>query len=140
MPRPHHGTAEFVPFVCMPSPISRQTERADRSPLQLRFPTTHDVSAPASNVSRPAQRLRPYGLKTCQVASATLYTEGSDGFVASAAASIATGWSDPVPGWDLHPLLTSAFHGAHEMASSDESYPILLAQQFSVAATLQVCS
>jgi hypothetical protein len=24
--------------------------------------------------------------------------------------SIATGWSDPVPGWDLHPLLT-LFHG-----------------------------
>jgi hypothetical protein len=56
----------------------------------------------------------PYGLQTRQVASATLYTEGSDGFVAFTVASIATGWSDPVPGWDLHPLLTSAFHGAHE--------------------------
>ena len=30
----------------------------------------------------------------------------------SSAASIATGWSDPVPGWDLHPLWSSAFHGA----------------------------
>jgi len=29
---------------------------------------------------------------------ATLYTEGSDDFVTSAAASIATGWSEPVPG------------------------------------------
>ena len=75
------------------------------------------MSAPASNVSRPAQRLVPYGLQTRQVAFATLYTEGSDGFVAYTAASIAIGWSDPVPGWDLHLLLSSAFHGAHEMGS-----------------------
>jgi hypothetical protein len=40
---------------------------------------------------------------------ATLYT---DSFVASAAASIATGWSEPVPGRELHPLKSSAFHGA----------------------------
>jgi hypothetical protein len=43
---------------------------------------------------------------------ATLYTEGSDSFVASAAASIATGWSEPVPGREFHPLKSSAFHGA----------------------------
>ena len=29
--------------------------------------------------------------------------EGSDGFVTTTAAPIATGWSDPVAGWDLHP-------------------------------------
>lgn len=63
------------------------------------------------------------GLQTRQVASATLYTEGSGGFVASTAASIAAGWSDPVPGWDLHPLLTSAFHGAHETGSSVQLSP-----------------
>jgi len=28
----------------------------------------------------------------------TLYTEGFDGFVTSTAASIATGWSDQLPG------------------------------------------
>ena len=44
--------------------------------------------------------------------TATLYTEGSDDFVASAAASIATGRSEPVPGWDSHPLKMNAFHGA----------------------------
>ena len=33
-----------------------------------------------------------------------LYAESSDSFVASAAASIATGWSEPVPGRELHPL------------------------------------
>ena len=53
-----------------------------------------------------------YGLHARRVAQATLYTGGSDGFVSSAAAPIATGWSEPVPGWEFHPLLTSAFHGA----------------------------
>ena len=43
---------------------------------------------------------------------ATLYIESSDSFVASAAASIATGRSEPVPGRELHPLKSSAFHGA----------------------------
>src|ERR1019366_3278660 len=33
----------------------------------------------------------------------------SDSFVASAAVSIATGWSEPVPGRDFHPLKSSAF-------------------------------
>src|SRR5215475_680742 len=58
-----------------------------------------------------------YGLHARQVAKATLYTEGSDGFVASAAASIATGCSvsEPNPGWDFHPRWTSAFHGARIM-------------------------
>ena len=39
----------------------------------------------------------------------TLYTRGFDGFVASTAAPIATGRSDPVAGRELHPLRTSAF-------------------------------
>jgi len=43
---------------------------------------------------------------------ATLYIESSDSFVASAAVSIVTGWSEPVPGRELHPLKSSAFHGA----------------------------
>ena len=52
---------------------------------------------------------------TCRLAEspyATLYTGGSDGFVASTAAPIATGWSDPVPGRVYLPLWSSAFHGA----------------------------
>ena len=69
-------------------------------------------SAPAIVFSRPAQRsltLRPARSRSRQ---ATLSTESSDNFVASAAASIATGWSEPVPGRELHPLKSSAFHGA----------------------------
>jgi hypothetical protein len=33
----------------------------------------------------------------------------SDSFVTSAAVSIATGWNEPVPGRELHPLKSSAF-------------------------------
>ena len=50
-----------------------------------------------------------YGLQTCQVASATLYTGGFSSFVASTAAPVATGWSEPTPGRDFHPLWISAF-------------------------------
>ena len=66
-------------------------------------------SAPAIVFSRPAQRslaLRPARSPSRQ---ATLYTEGSDSFVASAAASVATGWSETVPGREFHPLKSSAF-------------------------------
>ena len=38
-----------------------------------------------------------------------LSTRGFDGFVASTGAPIATGWSDPVAGRELHPLRASAF-------------------------------
>ncbi len=40
---------------------------------------------------------------------ATHCLEGSDGFVTSTAAPIATGWSDPVARWELHPLKTNTF-------------------------------
>jgi hypothetical protein len=42
-------------------------------------------------------------------------------FVASAAASIATGRSEPVPGRELHPLKSSAFHGVLFRQLSDYS-------------------
>ena len=38
-----------------------------------------------------------------------VYLEGSDGFVTSTAAPIATGRSDPVAGWGLHPLKINTF-------------------------------
>ncbi len=40
---------------------------------------------------------------------ATLSIEGSDGFVPSTAASIATGRSESVPGWHSHPLKIRTF-------------------------------
>ena len=53
-----------------------------------------------------------YGLHARQVTHVTLYTGGSDGFVTSTAAPIATEWNEPVLGRDFHPQRTSAFHGA----------------------------
>jgi hypothetical protein len=47
---------------------------------------------------------------------ATLYTGGSDGFVVSTAAPIATGWSDPVPGWAFHPAVDQRFSRRTAMA------------------------
>ena len=55
-----------------------------------------------------------YGLHARQVAFATLCTRGFSSLVASTAALIATGWSEPVSRAGIPPLWTSAFHGAHE--------------------------
>jgi len=40
-------------------------------------------------------------------------TGGFSGFVASTAAPIATGWNEPVPGWDSHPLWSIRLRTAH---------------------------
>jgi len=59
----------------------------------------------------------------------TLYTGGSDGFVASTAAPIASEWNEPVLGRDFHPQSTSAFHGArnHQLRIySWQSLPLLM--------------
>jgi hypothetical protein len=69
-------------------------------------------SAPAIVVSGPAQRSLSLWPVRSRSRLATLSIESSDSFVASAAVSIATGWSEPVPGRDLYPLKSSAFHGA----------------------------
>ena len=54
-----------------------------------------------------------YGLHARQVAYATFYTEGFSSFVASAAAPIATGWSEPVPGRDFPPAEDQRLFTAH---------------------------
>jgi len=69
-------------------------------------------SAPAIVFSGPAQRSLTLWPARSPSRLATLSIESSDSFVASAAVSIATGWSEPVPGRELHPLKSSAFHGA----------------------------
>ena len=66
-------------------------------------------SAPAIVVSGPAQRSLTLWPGRSPSRLATLSIEISGSFVASAAVSIATGWSEPVPGRDLHPLKSSAF-------------------------------
>src|SRR5271166_105781 len=72
----------------------------------------HPIARSASTlvVSRPARRslrLRPVGL--LHRLKRHICLEGSDGFVSSTAAPIATGWSDPVAGWELHPLKINTF-------------------------------
>ena len=55
-----------------------------------------------------------YGLQTRQVAKATLYTRGFSSFVTSTTAPIATGWSEPVPGWVFLPTEDQRLFTAHE--------------------------
>jgi len=69
-------------------------------------------SAPAIIVSGPAQRSLTLWPARSPSRQATLYIESFGSFVASVAVSIATGWSEPVPGRESHPLKSSAFHGA----------------------------
>jgi hypothetical protein len=66
-------------------------------------------SAPAIVFSGPAQRSLSLWPARSPSRLATLYIESSDSFVASAAVSIVTGWNEPVPGRELHPLKSSAF-------------------------------
>ena len=102
----------LVPFAYMPSPLPRQVRRnpfARTIPSSSAFP---EIQA-GRHLRYPFRGLLSvhsrYGLYARRVAKATLYTEGSNDFVTSIAASIATGWSEPVPGRDYLPLWTSAF-------------------------------
>ena len=54
-----------------------------------------------------------YGLPARGAAETALCIEGSGGLVASTAAPIASGWSDPVAGRGLHPQKTRASTPAH---------------------------
>ena len=82
-------------------------------PHQRRPSRLHGGLAPALIVSRPAQRslhITAYMLAESQL---TLYTRGSDGFVSSAAAPIASGWSEPSSRAGLSPAVDQRlFHGA----------------------------
>jgi hypothetical protein len=60
-----------------------------------------------------------YGLQTCQVAKATLYTRGFSSFVTSTTAPIATGWSEQFPGGTFTRCEPAPFHGARECWDSE---------------------
>ena len=102
----------MVHFACMPSPLPRQVRWnlfARTVPSASAFPETR-----AGRLLHYAFRgllsvHSRYGLHARRVAYATFYTKGFSSFVASAAAPIATGWNEPVPGRDFLPLWTSAF-------------------------------
>src|SRR5215470_13291835 len=96
----------------MPSPLPRQVRWnlfARTISINVGLPQLHGGSAPALHFSRPAQRSLTLWPARSPSRLATLYTESSDRFVASAVVSVATGRSEPVPGRELHPLKSSAF-------------------------------
>jgi len=70
-------------------------------------------SAPATVVSGPAQRSLTLWPARSPSHLVTLSIESSDSFVASAAVSIATGWSEPVPGAGVAPAEVQRLFTAH---------------------------
>ena len=103
--------------------IARGTAYSNRFPVPGGggLPHIPARSATTLDFSRPAQR--SLAITACRLAESPkrpVCLEGSDGFVTSTAAPIATGWSDPVAGWELHPLKTNTSRfTAHSMVSPE---------------------
>jgi hypothetical protein len=85
----------FQPFPCSPAAAAFPVNLPGRRP-HLSFRGLLDVHS-------------RYGLPARRAAKRPVCLEGFDGFVTSTAAPIATGWSDRVAGWELHPLKIVAF-------------------------------
>ena len=80
--------------------------------ISFGLPRYRGGSAPALTVSRPAQRSLTLRPARSPSRLATLCTRGFSSFVASTAALIATGWSEPVPGRVYSRCGPPPFHGA----------------------------
>ena len=92
--------------------IARGTAYSNRfpaSPAAAAFPVLVQGRRPHWSFRGLLDVHSRYGLSARRVAKRPVCLEGSDGFVTSTAAPIATGWSDPVAGWELHPLKTNTF-------------------------------
>jgi hypothetical protein len=115
----------MVHFACMPSPIPG---RSDGTRSLVPFHSLRPSPKPGqvgSCVSRFRGLLSVYsrqGLHARRIAYATFYAEGFTGVVASAAASIATGWSEPVPGRVYPRCGPPPFHGAPGSCSYSSTY------------------
>ena len=70
----------------------------------------------SSVVSACFRRRASTGIEVSSLCSAitTLYTGGFSGFIASTAAPIATGWSEPVPWVGFAPTVDQRLFTAHE--------------------------
>jgi hypothetical protein len=76
-------------------------------------PDGRSLAHPVLLADQAAKRTAcPHTRPPVQSRLATLSIESSGSFVASAIVSIASGWNEPVPGWELHPLKFSASQGA----------------------------
>src|SRR5262245_15811188 len=90
------------------------------------LPQDTDGSASTTNLSGPHRMFTR--VTACLLAGppkAVLCVGGFDGFVTSTAAPTATGWRDPVAGWELHPLKTYTFA---RRTASPFARPCLLAR------------
>jgi hypothetical protein len=106
----------LIHFACMPSPIPRQVGWnlfARTIPFASAFPESEAGRLLRCRFRGLLSVYSRYGLHARRVAYATFYTEGFSSFVASAAASIATGWSEPVPGRDFSPAEDQRLFTAH---------------------------
>jgi hypothetical protein len=106
--------------------IARGTAYSNRFPVPSGggLPHIPARSATTLDFSRPAQR--SLAITACRLAESPkrpVCLEGSDGFVTSTAAPIATGWSDPVAGWDSHPLKTNTSHGSRRTGMVSPELP-----------------
>src|SRR5260221_14006543 len=80
--------------------------------ISFGLPTNRGGPAPALSVSGPAQRSLTLRPARSPSRLATLCTRGFSSLVASTAALIATGWSEPVPGRVYPRCGPPPFHGA----------------------------
>ena len=110
----------LVPIACMPSPIPRQVKWnlfARTIPSASAFPRLGAGRLLHCRFRGLLSVHSRYGLHARQVAIATLCTRGFSSLVASTAALIATGWSEPVPGRVYPRCGPPPFHGAPEYAT-----------------------
>ena len=122
----------LVPCVCMLSPLPRQvreTQSLVTNPSTSAFPKFRVGRLLHYGFRGLLSVHSRYGLQTCRVAYATLYTRGPGGFVTSTAAPVATRWSDPVPGRVfLSRCGPTPFHGApkylHYTQNAREPLPL----------------
>jgi hypothetical protein len=106
----------LVPFACMPSPLPRQLGRklfARNLPPHRPSPSPRRVGTCIMIFEACSAFTHVTACTLAESSSRPFYIGGFSSFVASTAAPIATGWNEPVPGWDSHPLWTKRLCTAH---------------------------
>ena len=106
----------LVNFACLPSPLPRQdcwNSFARTVPSAAAIPITRRAGSCVNRFEACSAFTARYGPHARQVTYVTLYTRGSDGFVSSAAAPIASGWSEPSSRAGLTPAVNQCLFTAH---------------------------
>ncbi len=92
--------------------IARGTAYSNRFPARQRLRPSLSLCKVGIHIGRFEACSTFTRVTACLLAASPkrrICLEGSDGFVTSTAAPIATGGSDPVAGWELHPRKTNTF-------------------------------